>query len=817
MSSTIWLTLRVGLSGAGATNYSRTSLSRAAEHCSSASPMLLLCRPRTYCYHGLPPNGYCGVSTAFEVGIESIVLADTFHAQCERRLYSKIAASQQLSYLCSITVPATQRNNNNCNNIMSSSNNNTNTPNRSQAVEIAVDAHATRLLQQHSPPEACIDSSLGPYVTSILREALSSSSSSSNLSSLPEYDSVVELLESQCQMIGSVARDVISTIALAVRTGEVSDSNANIANADTPITSRSRSKSLGAEPKEYDVGFLGKILQETMSHQVSSLTSSPMLNPMSGGSSPSNLDLGFSLNGGVATSFSPPMYITNSHNNVSSNVSFNVSFNSSNTASTFGGGAAPPPCNNNEYVSKNFRYQKQRHVSFDETHLNHRYDAPQCQQLPLAFNPQSLSTSSIWYSSTPVTTEILEDEAHAFDPLEASLGFLDLEEEDEEATPNKQLEVKESNDNEVVPEKDLSSDECVDSTSTAEAVHSNAFLQCQPISSEFTNGNAFQENNNCYQRPPSSKRTTKGSSKKHSKKEAEDLAAALFFNQGRPRSNSLMDQRHQRPQSTTPLRPLSMSASSNGLSAAGSGGQGSSPYEKGAIPTSSASSSTSVTSATTFTTEQDNSGAVDSTTQLLLTLNYNLGQQAASLASQLTDGDINLAQYLIESARSATTGGNGFNNYQQQRRRPRICRHELQGTCYRADCPYSHDIAGLTCLFWLKGRCHHTDGSTCRFMHGYAESLLEGVSEEYFVELQAKKEQELQQKQLEEEEKRSSASFAPVTTNLLQHNQSWAADKASSSLPKQSFTFLSSGNKTDNRTASPIFGNGCWTASVVNP
>jgi hypothetical protein len=102
-------------------------------------------------------------------------------------------------------------------------------------------------------------------------------------------------------------------------------------------------------------------------------------------------------------------------------------------------------------------------------------------------------------------------------------------------------------------------------------------------------------------------------------------------------------------------------------------------------------------------------------------------------------------------------------------------------------------------------------------MHGYAESLLEGVSEEYFVELQAKKEQELQQKQLEEEEKRSSASFAPVTTNLLQHNQSWAADKASSSLPKQSFTFLSSGNKTDNRTASPIFGNGCWTASVVNP
>jgi hypothetical protein len=179
-------------------------------------------------------------------------------------------------------------------------------------------------------------------------------------------------------------------------------------------------------------------------------------------------------------------------------------------------------------------------------------------------------------------------------------------------------------------------------------------------------------------------------------------------------------------------------------------------------------------------------------------MNYNLGHEAASLASLLTNGDLNLAQYLIEAARSITLGGYGLNNY-HQRRKSRICRHELQGTCYRADCPYSHDIAGVTCLFWLKGRCHHSDGSSCRFMHGFAESLLEGVSEDYLKEQQMKKEREEQERLLQvklEEEKRNQAVFVP-TTNLLQHNE-WAAEK-------------------NHTSVSPIFGSSCWTSpSLMN-
>jgi hypothetical protein len=84
----------------------------------------------------------------------------------------------------------------------------------SAAVESAVDAYATRILKEMSPPEACIDESLGPYVTSLLRY-----SDDGEVTLIPEFESLLELLEEHCSLTSESATSVLITIATAVRTG----------------------------------------------------------------------------------------------------------------------------------------------------------------------------------------------------------------------------------------------------------------------------------------------------------------------------------------------------------------------------------------------------------------------------------------------------------------------------------------------------------------------------------------------------------------------------------------------------------------------
>uniref|UniRef100_A0A7S2KKX8 C3H1-type domain-containing protein n=1 Tax=Skeletonema marinoi TaxID=267567 RepID=A0A7S2KKX8_9STRA len=296
--------------------------------------------------------------------------------------------------------------------------------------------------------------------------------------------------------------------------------------------------------------------------------------------------------------------------------------------------------------------------------------------------------------------------------------------------------------------------------------------------------------------------TTGKGRKSKKKKEANDLAAALF-RPSRSRSNSLLDNSNQRPRalslaSSSMLRPSSADSplfpapsSGNGV---GMGSLLSQSLENAAaaaaatgnanIATSPSSDNNTAASSPSAMASNNSSiqSEVISTTQLLLTLNSHLGTEAATLASQLTDGDLNLAQYLIEAARSDSSSDARTNTANTSNRRSRICRHELRGTCYRSDCPYSHDLGGVTCLFWLRGRCR---GESCRFMHGFAESLLDGISEEY---LNEKREQDAKKK--EEEGKKIQ------TGNLLQHNQNqWTGASAgknlSKSLPTQGFLFLS--------------------------
>mmetsp|Transcript_43835 Transcript_43835/g.127631 ORF Transcript_43835/g.127631 Transcript_43835/m.127631 type:complete len:180 (+) Transcript_43835:73-612(+) len=84
------------------------------------------------------------------------------------------------------------------------------------AVESAVDAYATRVLQASSPPDAFLDTSLGPYVASVLR---CTEMSDMDVTSLVEFESLLELLEDQCNMERDVATKALQSIAEAVVTG----------------------------------------------------------------------------------------------------------------------------------------------------------------------------------------------------------------------------------------------------------------------------------------------------------------------------------------------------------------------------------------------------------------------------------------------------------------------------------------------------------------------------------------------------------------------------------------------------------------------
>ena len=101
----------------------------------------------------------------------------------------------------------------------------------------------------------------------------------------------------------------------------------------------------------------------------------------------------------------------------------------------------------------------------------------------------------------------------------------------------------------------------------------------------------------------------------------------------------------------------------------------------------------------------------DVAVEMLLSMNPELGEEAAAEAAFMGNADPNLAQYLINQALQA----------------PPVCRHMLNDVCYRSDCQFSHDVEGHTCLFWIRGRCGK--GPSCRFLHGFSDKSLEGVNE----------------------------------------------------------------------------------------
>lgn len=137
----------------------------------------------------------------------------------------------------------------------------------------------------------------------------------------------------------------------------------------------------------------------------------------------------------------------------------------------------------------------------------------------------------------------------------------------------------------------------------------------------------------------------------------------------------------------------------------------------------------------------------DMSVEMLLSMNPDLGEEAAVEAALIANADPNVAQYIINMALQA----------------PPVCRHMLNDHCYRSDCQFSHDVEGHTCLFWIRGRCGK--GASCRFLHGFSDKALEGI-------------EEWQTQNTMVSPNASSAPVAIATGNLVSHNAMNAAFSA---------------------------------------
>eukprot|EP00553_Chaetoceros_curvisetus_P003273 CAMPEP_0204619186 /NCGR_PEP_ID=MMETSP0717-20131115/5625_1 /ASSEMBLY_ACC=CAM_ASM_000666 /TAXON_ID=230516 /ORGANISM="Chaetoceros curvisetus" /LENGTH=433 /DNA_ID=CAMNT_0051633117 /DNA_START=282 /DNA_END=1584 /DNA_ORIENTATION=+ len=178
---------------------------------------------------------------------------------------------------------------------------------------------------------------------------------------------------------------------------------------------------------------------------------------------------------------------------------------------------------------------------------------------------------------------------------------------------------------------------------------------------------------------------------------------------------------------------------------------------------------------------------LDSAVEILLAMNYDVCREAAHESALVSNADVNVAQHVIDGALTA----------------PPVCRHMLNGGCYRSDCQFSHDVDGHTCLFWLRGRCGK--GLSCRFMHGFSEKLLDGVNVDFRKDSMSQSESKKPQEMfvLPPAQSQPTSGTKPIavkTANLVQHNMK-TSFSISSSLEKKS---LISPNVGGTRSSTPI-------------
>jgi hypothetical protein len=458
-----------------------------------------------------------------------------------------------------------------------------------KASDSAVDAYASKVLEKMSPPEAFIDSSVGPYVTSLLRCA--DIQHKDEVNKLVEYESLLELLEDQCNMDEKVATEALKTIADAVVTQTVPMSEA--------------APSSHARLGLYTGGESSLDSFQSMRNHL------PALNPTSDPYTPG------SASAGGPSPLKPDNLIPVDLMGVLDDPSPNQQAGQHmfQQQSPYGSRVfqfhSPPP-----------------RPPGPHTHPLHR------QILAVQQNQQQLPTL----------------------PLPQNRNY----EGNDDNTPN-------NNSIEDFPPLGTSSEE---------------FPPLGKASDDFPPLGASSTDKPKKSKASSAKKAGGKSSQQHSDKE---LAAALF-RPARPRQNSIESEDFIGTGTATTSQQRSRGSSAGSLHAA------TSALDNGAI------------SNNPYFQQQ-----LASCVEILLSMNHDLSEEAATDAGLMANLDFNIAQYLVDSAMTA----------------PPICRHMLHDGCYRSDCQFSHDVDGHTCLFWLRGRCGK--GSSCKFLHGYNERLLDGI------------------------------------------------------------------------------------------
>lgn len=543
------------------------------------------------------------------------------------------------------------------------------------AVESTVDAYATRILRTKSPPEASVDDSLGPYVTSIIRCSLEESSAlqggvanavdvyDMNVEELIEdFESIVELLEGHCGMTPDVAKSALHIIAISVKTGVVDafDDGEEHQDPDTAIGSFRSVGMLGTS--------LGSIMSFDCNHGCGRL-GRPFRSKSVGASNDEEGMASIQMLGNMLRDTD-----IGEHNDAGAGFGTR--------------GDLSPPDDYNDDFFEHPSFIMDEDMDPDDDDANrvstqyHNHGVPGASAL--STSQQSSNSASPDQGGPEHTGNMLNvsDEIPALTPMKLNrlipedlMGVLD-----NPATPA-QLFVEPKN----------------------TPVHSDMSQRLDAAAQADT---------------ASDKLSKKGKGRMRSKSDAQDLAAALF-RPSRARSNSVLQEKSPMLKPLSAPAPAMFSLSSKGKS-------------------------------DLFQQQRD------SATQILLSMNGSLGEEAATEAALVSHNDVNVAQYVIDGALAA----------------PPVCRHTLYNGCYRSDCHFSHDVEGHTCLFWLRGRCGKGNG--CRFMHGFSEKLLEGIKKDFLPDQGAGTDGE--------------GDSAIQTTNLVQHNMCM-----SSSVPKHAgrpFSFL---------------------------
>lgn len=542
-------------------------------------------------------------------------------------------------------------------------------PHPHTATESAVDAYASRVLSNRSPPETCVEPSLGPYITSILRGSLATSASLDIdvQSEITEYDSLMELLEEHCSLTGDVARGALRSIAVSVQTGIVDPFG------EDPVVGSYGASSLGGFSSfgvtgAPDGSSLGALASSASSFGGRAYRSSSM-----GGEDDAVMLLGQMLEQGnvglgevtgVGNGHSPDRHGSGSSSGSGESAEQPLNDN----LSAFLLDEDMPALSNGDRqispsvvphspsvaiaVAVDGQEQKQRPTSVNLRRTPGSGREKHANGLGIA-----APTSSGFPSLTPLKEDTLI-------PMDL-LGALD-----DPSTPSRVELGSSEEDKEVVSDGIVVSKDGWNEQSEAATVGPEQFPSITEAAST--------SNRNHSNSPIPSKKGVRGSKK--SKKAAKDLAAALFVS-SRSRSNSTIAEK------SPMLKPMGAPQRMVDGDAIGRG--------KGASPD-------------PFLNHQLASAA-----DILLSMNGVLGEDAAYEAALVANADINVAQYVIDGAMSA----------------PPVCRHLLNGGCYRSDCHFSHDVDGHTCLFWLRGRC--TKGDQCQFLHGFCEKLLKGMKSDF--------------------------------------------------------------------------------------